>query len=85
MLELKIEHVADTLIKQAELFNCTLAVAWNEYTHPLITEQFSLEEVLNYIEDMEIYKKLEERYKNDDGTRYSFDDARKVIDKKLNR
>lgn len=85
MLDIKIEHVADTLVKQAKLFDCTLEVAWNEYIHPLITEKFSLDEVLNYIEDMEIYKVIEERDQNDDGIRYSLDDVRKAIDKRLNR
>lgn len=82
MIELKIENVAETLINQAKLFNCTLENAWNNYMHSYITEQFTLEDVANYIEDMEIYKIIEiieERDKNDNGIRYSLDDLKNAI------
>lgn len=82
MIELKIENVAKTLISQAKLFNCTLETAWNNYMHSYITEQFTLEDVANYIEDMQIYKIIEiieESDKNVNGIRYSLDDLKNAI------
>lgn len=85
MWKFKIEKVADTLVNQARLFNCSIEVAWNDYMHSLIKEQFTLDEVLNYLEDMEILKQLEQRMKNDNGVRYSLDDVRELINKRLNK
>ena len=79
MIELKIENVAETLINQAKLFNCTIDIAWDKYMHPYITNQFNLEDIANYIEDMQIYKIIEERDKNDNGIRYSLDDLKNTI------
>ena len=53
MIELKIENVAETLINQAKLFNCTIDIAWSKYMHSYITNQFKLADVTNYIEDMQ--------------------------------
>ena len=79
MIELKIENVAETLINQAKLFNCTIDIAWSNYMHSYITNQFNLADVANYIEDMQIYKIIEERDKNDNGIRYSLDDLKNTI------
>ena len=79
MIELKIENVAETFINQAKLFNCTIDIAWSNYMHSYITNQFNLADVANYIEDMQIYKIIEERDKNDNGIRYSLDDLKNTI------
>lgn len=79
MIELKIENVAEILINQAKLFNCTIDIAWSKYMHSYITNQFKLVDVANYIEDMQIYKIIEERDKNDNGIRYSLDDLKNTI------
>ena len=47
--------------------------------HSLITEQFTLEDVTNYIEDMQIYKVIEDRDRNDNGVRYTLDDLKKIM------
>lgn len=85
MFNFKIENVTDTLINQASLFNCSLEVAWNEHMHTLITEQFTLDEILNYIEDMQIFEQIEERFRNDNDTRYTLDDVRKMINNRLDK
>lgn len=82
MFNIVIERVAYTLINQMEVFDCTVDVAWNEYMHDLIKEKFTLEEVLNYIEDMQILDKVEERMKNDNGIRYTFDEIKEYIKNK---
>lgn len=79
MIELKIENVAETLINQSELFNCTIDTAWNKYMNSYVKNQFILEDVVNYIEDMQICKIIEERDKNDNGIRYSLDDLKNTI------
>ena len=79
MIELKIENVAETLINQSKLFNCTIDIAWNKYMNSYVKNQFILEDVVNYIEDMQICKIIEERDKNDNGIRYSLDDLKNTI------
>lgn len=82
MFNFTIDRVADTLINQMKVFDCTIEVAWNDYMHSLITDQFTLEEVVNYIEDMEIAKIIKEREKNDNGERYTLEDVKSLIDKR---
>lgn len=48
-LKFEINRVAETLIEQCEFFNCSLDMGWKSYMHPIITEQFSLQEVKEYI------------------------------------
>lgn len=59
-VELDISRVANTLLDQALLFQCTLSEAWEKYMHPFITNSFSYEEVRVFID-----KKIElgERFK----------------------
>lgn len=82
MFNFTIDRVADTLINQMKVFDCTMEAAWNDYMHSLITDQFTLEEVVNYIEDMEIAKIIKEREKNDNGERYTLEDVKSLIDKR---
>mgnify|MGYP000930260036 FL=1 len=49
-MEFKIGNIADALISVSSMFNCTLEEAWERYTHPIITEKFSFEEVKKYID-----------------------------------
>lgn len=79
MFEFKIENVAEALINQAKLFGCTIDVAWNKHMHSLITEKFTLEDVVDYIENMQIYKVIEDRDRNDNGVRYTLDDLKKIM------
>ena len=85
MFNFKIDKVVDTLINQSKLFNCTMEVAWNDYMNPLITEQFTLEEVLNYIEDMQILDELEEIVKNENITGYTLEDLKNRNNERLRR
>jgi hypothetical protein len=50
IFKLEISRVADTLVNQASLFNCGIEKAWNKYMHPVITEQFTFDEVKKYID-----------------------------------
>jgi len=61
MIKFEIAKTADTLVGQASLFNCSLEEAWETYMHPAITQQFTFEEISNYIKDTII---LGERYKD---------------------
>lgn len=81
MFHFTIDTVAGALINQMKVFDCTIEVAWNDYMHSLITDQFTLEEVVNYIEDMEIAKIIEERETNDNGERYTLEDVKSLIEK----
>lgn len=45
-----IEDAANTLKDQAFNFTCSYKTAWEQYMHPLITDNFSFDEVLHYIE-----------------------------------
>lgn len=49
--QFEISKVADTLISQATMFNCNIEKAWTDYMHPLITDQFTFDEVKTYIAD----------------------------------
>lgn len=44
-------RIAEALASQVNLFNCTYEVAWENYMHPLLTEQVSFQEVMNYINE----------------------------------
>jgi metal-dependent amidase/aminoacylase/carboxypeptidase family protein len=50
-LKFEISKVADTLVNQASMFNCNYKTAWEKYMHPIITNQFTYEEVEKYIND----------------------------------
>jgi len=47
--EINIPKVADILISQCSLFNCSLEEGWKNYMHPVLTEQVTFEEVMDYI------------------------------------
>jgi hypothetical protein len=47
----EISRVADVLISQSSMFNCSIEKAWKDYMHPAITEQFTFDEVKKYIYD----------------------------------
>lgn len=49
-MNMDISKVADTIVSQASLFECSLEEAWNKYTHPLIMNAFKYEDVKAYIE-----------------------------------
>lgn len=59
VFDFEIEKVAQTFMNQMKIFNCNEEVAWNDYMHTLIKDQFTLEEVLNYIENIQILDKKE--------------------------
>ncbi|EGL17691.1 MULTISPECIES: hypothetical protein [unclassified Paenibacillus] len=48
---LEISRVADTLVNQAAIFNCTFKKAWKYYMHPALTENFSYEDIVSYINE----------------------------------
>jgi hypothetical protein len=48
--DIGVSSIADTLVSQASLFNCTLEKAWKKYMHPALTEQTTFEEVKKYID-----------------------------------
>lgn len=45
MFKLDLNKVAETLLKQCDLFNCPTKSAWKNYMHEIITEQYTFEEV----------------------------------------
>ncbi|QJI52357.1 hypothetical protein [Psychrobacillus phage Perkons] len=49
-MEIEISKVADTLMSQSGLFQCSIEEAWNTYMHPILTENFDFEEVKVYID-----------------------------------
>ena len=48
--DFEISEVAKITIEQCKLFNCSIDICWEKYIHPIITEQFTLNEVKQYIE-----------------------------------
>jgi hypothetical protein len=57
--EINIPKIADILISQCSLFNCSLEDGWKNYMHPALTEQVDFEDVINYIkENIELGKLL---------------------------
>jgi len=50
-MEFNIADVANTLVSQASLFQCSFEDAWNQYMHPLITDNFRYEDVKKYIDE----------------------------------
>lgn len=63
--DFNLPSIADTLVNQSAIFNCSLKEAWENYMHPLITGQATFDEVKAYIDNKvalgEQYKKREER------------------------
>lgn len=58
-MNLEISIVADTLIRQSSVFQCSLEEAWRNNMHPLITNSFTLKEIKSYIDKT---TKLGEQY-----------------------
>lgn len=50
-LKLEISKIADTLMSQSAMFNCSLEEAWKQWMHPVLTEQTTFEEVKKYIDE----------------------------------
>lgn len=50
-MNLEISKVADTLIQQCSIFQCSVEKAWEDHMHPLITESIAFEEVKAYIDN----------------------------------
>ena len=48
-MHFEISKVADAVVMQTSLFQCSIDEAWDRYTHDLIKNQFTLEEVKAYI------------------------------------
>ena len=48
MWNFEIDKVVETVKNQMKMFNCEFDEAWNKYMHPIITEQFTLEQVKEY-------------------------------------
>ena len=51
MLKLELSKVSKVLIEQSNIFECDLKTAWEKWMHPAITEQFTYEEVMLFIEE----------------------------------
>ncbi len=47
----EVGKVSETLIRMAEIFNCSYKTAWEQWTHPAITDRFTFEEVNEYIKN----------------------------------
>ena len=45
MVEIKINKVVDALIEMSQLMGVDYKTIWEKYTHELITEQFTWEEI----------------------------------------
>lgn len=50
-LEISMPKVAETLKTQAKMFNCSYETAWEQWMHPLLTENCSFDEVMEYIKN----------------------------------
>lgn len=46
-----ISKIANTLISQSSLFDCSIEEAWKKYMHPILTEQITFDEVKKYINE----------------------------------
>jgi len=51
MFKLELSKVSKVLIEQSNIFECDLKTAWEKWMHPAITEQFTYEEVMLFIEE----------------------------------
>lgn len=49
-MEFELSKIADTLVSQSGLFNCSLEEAWESWMHPLLTNNYTFEEVKEYID-----------------------------------
>lgn len=49
--KIDISRASEALIVQCKLFNCDIDTAWEEYTHPIITEQITLDEIKKYLKE----------------------------------
>jgi len=50
MFKLELSKVASILVEQSNIFECDLKTAWEKYMHPVITDQFTYEEVRLFVE-----------------------------------
>lgn len=50
-MDISVAQLADTLVSQSTLFNCSIEEAWEKYMHPYLTKQSTFEEVKSYIDD----------------------------------
>lgn len=49
-MKFELSKIADTLVSQSGLFNCSLEEAWKNCMHPLLTNAYSFQEVKEYID-----------------------------------
>lgn len=47
--EIILSKVADTLIRQCDLFNCSYEEGWAHYMHPFFAGNISFDDVMDYI------------------------------------
>lgn len=66
-----VSKLADTLVSQSAMYNCSFEEAWENHMHPFLTKQATFEEVKQYIDDkiylgINVERKygLEKRMKN---------------------
>lgn len=52
MIEIKINKVVDALIEMSQLMGVDYKTIWDNYMHELITNQFTWEEVKEYMNNM---------------------------------
>lgn len=48
---LDISSIANTLVSQSSIFNCSLKEAWDNYMHPALTQSITFEETKKYIDE----------------------------------
>ncbi|MCY9738163.1 hypothetical protein M5X17_31210 [Paenibacillus alvei] len=59
----EISRVAEVLVDQSSIFNCTIEEAWKNYMHPAITEQVNYFEVVTYInEKVDLRIQIQDRF-----------------------
>ncbi|MCY9708508.1 hypothetical protein M5X00_31255 [Paenibacillus alvei] len=46
---MELENVAKALKDTAYMFMCSYKTAWEQFMHPAITEKFTFDEVMEYI------------------------------------
>lgn len=76
---MSIEQVANKIVDKSKEFGCDFNVVWNNHMSDIDKEFFTLNDVVNYIEDMCILKVIEERDNCDNGVRYSLDDLENIM------
>ena len=79
-MEFTIENISNFLEKLTIEHHCSFNEAWDKYINPDIKKELTLAEVLEYIEDNEIFNIIKDRVNNDDCIRYSLEEVIKKLD-----